>query len=243
MANTGTRLNILLRGYLLLFEWRQAAAYTAATGAALLVVFCTLEYAVGPRTHILNMLGIDQPAPWQRVLALTALAVLGARLVGARFSDIGLLRPTQWTSTEVLYLAQAITIGVAILVVVNFDALRSLPSMMWPTIALAYVTQLIWGFYQELIYRGILQTELVRTFGAVAGIVVANIAFTIGPLHFHELAGPAPDLAKEIMFGSIFAIGLIFGYLMHRTRNIVFVGLLHGIGDAVSNVPHVFQTQ
>ena len=46
--------------------------------------------------------------------------------------------------------------------------------------------------------------------------------------------------AKEILFGATFAMGLTFGYITFRTRNVAFVGVMHGIGDAVVNVPHVF---
>jgi membrane protease YdiL (CAAX protease family) len=92
------------------------------------------------------------------------------------------------------------------------------------------MTSLLWGFYQELIYRGILQTELVRRWGAVPGVLVANLLYTFGPLHFyHFFKGSAA--ASAIMFASIFAIGLFFGVLFHRSRNLAMVGLFHGLGD------------
>ena len=67
-------------------------------------------------------------------------------------------------------------------------------------------TQLLWGFYQEVVYRGILQTELMRRFGTLAGVLLANFAFTFGPLHFlfwdfvrRSLGRPAFDeLVKEL---------------------------------------------
>ena len=84
------------------------------------------------------------------------------------------------------------------------------------------------GFYQELVYRGMLQSELTRRWGAPAGILVANVAYTFGPLHFYHLSGPSP----VPMFAGIFAIGLFFGVLFARSGNLWMVGVFHGIGDA-----------
>ncbi len=98
------------------------------------------------------------------------------------------------------------------------------------------ITYLIWGFYQELMYRGILQTELVRRWGPVAGILVSNTLFTFGPLHFYHFAGMSP----LPMFTWIFAIGLFFGVLLWRSGNLWIVGVLHGVGDAYfTGLPNV----
>jgi uncharacterized protein len=231
-------LNAFLKGYLLLFDWREAPAYSAATGGALLVVFVVLEYLVGPRTHILDWLGLAQPPAWGRIVALSTIAVLGTLLVGAKLRAVGLPPFSAWTSVEALFLVQVVVIASAVFVALNIAALRVQTG--WQLIAGAAVTEIMWGFYQELIYRGILQTELVRRFGAVAGIVVANTAFVFGPLHFYLLIGQTSVQSKEVLFAATFATGLIFAYIVLRTRNVILVGLMHGIGDAVANVPHVF---
>jgi membrane protease YdiL (CAAX protease family) len=49
-----------------------------------------------------------------------------------------------------------------------------------------FLPYLLWGFYQEVMYRGILQTELVRRWGPLWGILVSNSLFTFGPLHFYR---------------------------------------------------------
>ena len=51
--------------------------------------------------------------------------------------------------------------------------------------ALTLSWYVVWGFYQEVMYRGILQTELVRRWGVVPGILVSNTAYTFGPLHVY----------------------------------------------------------
>jgi membrane protease YdiL (CAAX protease family) len=86
----------------------------------------------------------------------------------------------------------------------------------------------LWGFYQELAYRGMLQTELTRRFGATAGVLLANAAYTFGPLHFYHFAGASPIA----MFAALFAIGLYFGVLRHRSGNLWMPAVFHGIGTA-----------
>ena len=87
----------------------------------------------------------------------------------------------------------------------------------------------LWGFYQEVLYRGLLQTELVRRWGAAAGILVANLLFTFGPLHFYHWRTGLPAWP---MFAGIFAVGLFFAALQHRSRNLWMVATFHGIGSA-----------
>jgi membrane protease YdiL (CAAX protease family) len=102
---------------------------------------------------------------------------------------------------------------------------------LWSTAISVLLVQLLWGFYQELIYRGILQTELVRRWGAPTGIFISNILFTFGPLHFYHFRGIEENPSHAWIFAAIFAIGLFFGFLFQRSSNLWIVGLFHGIGD------------
>ncbi len=88
----------------------------------------------------------------------------------------------------------------------------------------------LFGFYQELVYRGMVQLELVRRFGSVAGIVAANVLYTFGPLHSYYFASRA-SLALP-MFLSIFVIGLLFGVLFRRSGNLWIVAVMHAIGNS-----------
>ena len=78
-------------------------------------------------------------------------------------------------------------------------------------------------------YRGILQTALVSRMGALAGILVGNLLYTFGPLHFHYFFHTALPVR---MLGAIFAIGLFFAVLFHRSRNLWIVATFHGLGTA-----------
>ena len=108
----------------------------------------------------------------------------------------------------------------------NRIAQTGIASSLWNV----FVPYLFFGFYQELVYRGMVQLELVRRWGAPIGILVANVLYTFGPLHWYyfatrgSLAGP--------MFAAIFAIGLLFGVIYRRSGNLWIVAVFHAIGNA-----------
>lgn len=94
----------------------------------------------------------------------------------------------------------------------------------------AFLPYLCFGFYQELVYRGMMQLELVRRWGAPIGILFTNVLYTFGPLHWHSFASRASIAGP--MFASVFAIGLFFGILYWRSRNLWIVAIFHAIGNA-----------
>jgi membrane protease YdiL (CAAX protease family) len=93
-----------------------------------------------------------------------------------------------------------------------------------------FIPYLFFGFYQEVVYRGILQSALVCRYGVFIGILAANILYTFGPLHWNYFFSPV-SIALP-MFASIFAIGLFFGVLFNRSGNLWIVAVIHGIGNA-----------
>lgn len=214
------------RGHFLLFDPRSEPSYAPSGGLRLVIAFVILEAAIGPRFHLLNVLGVAQPAPWVRVVVLLALAIVLVRLfAGVALSAIGLVRWRDWSATEKSYFVQVLSIANLVFALV----LRRVDVSPVSATAIAIaVTNFLWGFYQEVVYRGMLQTELTRRFGAAAGVVVANLAFTFGPLHFYHLRGAHP----VAMFAAIFAIGLYFGVLRHRSGNLWLPAVFHGIGTA-----------
>lgn len=122
--------------------------------------------------------------------------------------------------------ALSLVIANGVFALVFADRIRGLGPGSW--IVLAAAGNFLWGFHQELVYRGLLQTELVRRLGPIAGILVANALFAFGPLHFYHLSRPLP----WPMMAGIFAIGLFFAVLYHRSRNLWIPAVFHGIGTA-----------
>ena len=100
------------------------------------------------------------------------------------------------------------------------------PSTVWTV----FVPYFVYGFYQEVLYRGLLQTELVRRWGPVAGILICNLLYTFGPQHYYYFFSPASLSAP--MFASIFAIGLLFAMVFHRTGNLWIVAIMHAFGNS-----------
>lgn len=230
---TKSRIGPFLRGHLLLFDRRDSPAYPASTGVRLLVLFVVLELVVGPRASILSWLGIDPPA-WLRVPILLAGCIVAARYwARASFEDLGFLPWRKWTTTEKLYFAQVVPLAIVIFGVLYSEMLGVVRAHreVWAAAAGIGVVELLWGFYQELVYRGLLQTELTRRLGAPWGLIAANLVFTFGPLHFYHLASGRPWSSIAAILAATFAIGLFFAFVFHRTRNLWLVGVFHGIGN------------
>lgn len=218
-----------LRGHLLLFDRRPAPAFTAHAGVRLLLAAALVEIV---RLAAVRWLHPGIPL-WLLLPALLGLALLIVPgIAGVRLSQLGLRPWREWTATERSYFVQVLVIANVVFPVVFAEqigkrvAAPGMASSLWTV----FVPYLFFGFYQELVYRGMVQSELVRRWGAVIGILVANVLYTFGPLHSYYFASRA-SLAWP-MFAGIFAIGLFFGALYKRSGNLWIVAIFHAIGNA-----------
>ena len=218
------RLTPHLRGHALLFEAPAAPTYSASAGARLLLIFIVLELVLGPRLALPEAAGLVVPLPELRVPLMLAAALLLARFAaGVPLAQLGLRRWRQWSTVEKSYLVQVVLGAALFLGLVFTERLRA-------AFGPVFATQLLWGFHQEFMYRGILQTELARRWGAPTGLLAANALFTFGPLHLHHFSLPPPQAV--LMFAAIFAVGGFFGLLRARSGNLWLPGVFHGIGNA-----------
>lgn len=175
---------------------------------------------------------------WVRVpVMLGATLVLVRFAAGVPLSQIGLYGWRHWTPSEKSYVVNMVPLAVGIFTFISIGRLRTLVDSMklmeWPaglSVPLILLAYLIWGFYQELMYRGILQTELTRRWGVRTGMFASNTAYAFGPLHFYYWSAYSGTQALA-MFGAVFAIGLYFALLFQRSGNLWLPGILHGIGD------------
>jgi len=218
-----------LQGHVLLFDQKPAPPYEASAGLRLLFVAVVLEAArLGvvrwfyPKVPLLILLPL-----------LLGCALLAVRFgAGLRLSQIGFKPWRQWNAIEKSYFVQVLLIANVVFSLVFATRLRRIfaqPNSL-EVVATVFVPYLFFGFYQEVVYRGMLQSELVRRCGAFIGILAANVLYTFGPLHSYYFASRS-SLALP-MFAAIFAIGLFFGILFRRTGNLWIVAVLHGIGNA-----------
>ena len=170
---------------------------------------------------------------WLFVPLLLAIALLMLRFVArVTFSEIGFYRWREWQPIEKSYFLQLLVLANVVFPLVFADRLRAIlaqPSALLILVTV-FVPYLFFGFYQEVVYRGMLQSELVRRWGPWAGILVANVLYTFGPLHWNYFSSRGAIALP--MFASIFAIGLFFGLLYRRSGNLWIVAVIHGIGNA-----------
>ena len=208
------------RGHLLLFERRAFPAPEPKTALRLLLAFVVLEGLIGPRFELAKVLGLPQPPAALRIALLFVLALALVRFF-ARYPwrGLGFVPWREWSAVEKSYFLQVVAAGS----VLGFALLGT---RLQPA---AFATLLAWGFYQELVYRGILQTALVSRMGPVAGILVGNLLFTFGPLHFYYFFQKPVPVG---MLAAIFAIGLFFAIQFHRSRNLWIPATFHGLGTA-----------
>ncbi len=218
-----------LQGHVLLFEQKPAPQFEASAGLRLLFAAVILEAV---RLGVVR--GFHPKVPLLILLPL----LLGCALLAVRFgaglklSQIGFKPWRQWNAIEKSYFVQLLIIANVVFPLILAAPLRRAfthsPAM--ETIATVFVPYVFFGFYQEVVYRGMLQSELVRRCGAFIGILAANILYTFGPLHSYYFASRS-SLALP-MFAAIFAIGLFFGILFRRSGNLWIVAVIHGIGNA-----------
>jgi membrane protease YdiL (CAAX protease family) len=210
-----------LRGHLLLFDRRPAPAFTAHAGVRLLLAGALLETV---RLAAVSWVYPSIPL-WLLLPALLGFALLVVPgIAEVRFSQLGLRPWRDWTTTERSYFLQTVVIANAV-----FPVVFAAPPRAW-SLSNVFVPYLFFGFYQELVYRGMVQLELVRRWGAPIGIFVANVLYTFGPLHWSYFVSQA-SLAGP-MFAAIFVMGLFFGLLYERSGNLWIVGIFHAIGNA-----------
>jgi membrane protease YdiL (CAAX protease family) len=164
------------------------------------------------------------------VVALMAAFVVVQRcFIRMPMASIGLRSSAAWSRRERLYFFQVVPIAVLIFFVLFSDHLRALLARHEPAgfVLFSVVTGLLWGMVQEFLYRGWLQTELTRRFGAIAGLLVANLLFTFGPLHLNYLL--AADGIRWGGLAAVFGIGLFFGIVYGRSGNLWIPAVMHGV--------------
>jgi CAAX protease family protein len=222
-------LSVLARGHFLLFDRRSAPLYDASTGIRLLLIAVGVEVL---RIVVVRWLYPAVPLLILVLLLLVCALVLVRFVAPLKFSQIGLYRWSEWTPVEKSYFVQLLVIANVVFPLVFASRLRLIlaqPTAL-TTVWTVFVPYLFFGFYQEVVYRGILQSELVRRWAAIVGVLIANVLYTFGPLHWNYYS--ARTSVAVPMFAAIFAIGLFFGVLFRRSGNLWIVAVIHGIGNA-----------
>ncbi|MCU4753105.1 CPBP family intramembrane metalloprotease [Halobacteria archaeon AArc-curdl1] len=170
---------------------------------------------------------------------LAGFAWLVLRWEGVKASEVGLSSESVLPGAiPVLLIWAGINgAGLVLLFVAGRSGQVGLPAELSLSIWLGLaISQLIFvGIAEEFAFRGYLQNKVIAQFGGgksrlrvLAGIAVTSILFSLWHIpqrvFVQELAGT--DLLPSLVVVGI--LGAILGVVYELTRNIVFVGVLHG---------------
>lgn len=159
-------------------------------------------------------------------IVLLGLVFLFTKFLGIKLKDVGLKKLSLWNKYEIVFFILIVPISVLILYYLTKNKFTtSLQENGWSMMIVTFIFYLCWGFYQEWIYRGFIQTEFTRRYNAASAIILANILFTFG-IHFYQMYQ-----GNYILFAEIFLAGLALGILYYRSYNLWIAGILHGIGN------------
>jgi len=228
-ASTGSRsrgLLVHLQGHILFFGKKPFPSWNASTGFRLLLIVVILEAV---RIGAIKWLFPTVPLLVLVPLLLACALLLVRYVAGLNLSQIGFHPWQKWTAPEKSYFIQLLIIANVVFPLIFATRLQTILShpSAWRIMLNVFVPYFFFGFYQEVVYRGMLQSEVVRRWGALAGVLVSNALYTFGPLHWYYFFP-----LRVPMFLSIFAIGLFFGILFKRSGNLWMVAIMHGIGNA-----------
>ncbi|WP_161798246.1 CPBP family intramembrane glutamic endopeptidase [Aneurinibacillus tyrosinisolvens] len=81
---------------------------------------------------------------------------------------------------------------------------------------------------EEMMFRGVLQTALVKRFGAIAGVVGSGLIFAL--IH-----------VDPVLFPSIFVMGVMLGWMRHYYRSIWASVLFHALNNTITVLIYFFQ--
>ncbi len=222
-----------LRAHALMFERPVAPKYADVAGMRMLVAFVAVAVGLFLALRYFSAVAGTRGSPAANlgfvVALLAAFAAAQRFFVRLPMAEIGLRRWADWTRRERLYFFQVVPLAAAAFAFLFRTHLRALLEQhgVAGLLLFSVLTGLIWGMVQEFLYRGWLQTELTRRFGAIAGLLVANVVFTFGPLHLDYLGG-----GTGVQWGglaAVFGIGLFFGLVYHRSGNLWIPAMMHGL--------------
>ena len=163
----------------------------------------------------------------QQIILIFLLGIFVIKIGKTKLSQIGIYSWQNWNKkikwilfivTPIVIMIFSSTFFSRIEVLINHSELFAIGSIV-------LLREFLYGFYQEFLYRGILQTELVKRWGVWIGITVSNLVFTFGPEHLHFYK------SNLVGFAFMFCLGLLFSFLFYRFKNLITVGIWHGIGN------------
>jgi membrane protease YdiL (CAAX protease family) len=178
---------------------------------------------------------------------LGGIGLVALRREGVRIADLGLssrhLPPAVVTFGGAWVALNLVGVGLAA-VTANQWGLGLLrettPTLLDGVLAPRLTTLLFYlvvvGMVEEFLFRGYFQTKVIALLGddtrprVALGVVTASVVFGLGHVPGALVAGASVRGAISLVAITTLS-GIAFGTLYEATRNVYFVGLLHGLGD------------
>jgi len=167
------------------------------------------------------------PAIYSIILALCLWHIYQKKY---NFSELG-FKKDKWLKYVLIGIALSIPIGA-----MEYLILHPIPA--FPTFEIKYlIRDLVYmlvfvALAEELLFRGLLQRDLMKAFGWKRGIILTSLVFAAMHLTWRSI--------PELVF--VFFAGLLLGYLYYKTKSLVAPIVMHGIGNTmlVAVMPYLF---
>jgi len=161
--------------------------------------------------------------PWffinqQYLLALCLWHIYQKKL---SFSELG-FKKDKWLKYILLGIAIGIPMGAIEYFIIS-------PAPAFPTFEVKYLLRdMVYmfcfvGLGEELLFRGLLQSDLTKALGWKWGIILASLIFAVMHLTWRSI--------PELFF--VFFASLILGYIYHKTKSLVGPIMMHGTGNVI----------
>ncbi|UCD54418.1 MAG: CPBP family intramembrane metalloprotease [Dehalococcoidia bacterium] len=166
------------------------------------------------------------PAVYSTIMGLCLWHIYQKKL---SFSELG-FKKDNWRKYVLMGIAIGIPIGTAEYFVLH-------PAPAFPTFEVqnlfrdaVYMLCFV-GLGEELLFRGLVQRDLMKALGWKQGILLASLMFAVMHLTWRSV--------PELFF--VFGAGLLLGYIYYRTKNLTTPIVAHGVGNVmlVAVMPYV----
>ena len=107
------------------------------------------------------------------------------------------------------------------------------PAMITAMFAVMFTLALVPGIWEELAFRGLVQTRLRKVFSIPVSVVFSALFFAL--FHFSLLLTHSPvDASVKVVMAFFFGIG--WGYLTVRARSVIPAMIAHYMVDALGQI-------
>ena len=99
-------------------------------------------------------------------------------------------------------------------------------------VAGAVLSLILIGPVEEFLFRGVIQERLLEALDPISAVGIAGVVFAL--FHFYPVALLSPPPVVLVHMAAYYtAMGVIFGWVYHRSDTLVAPALVHGLFNAV----------